>query len=112
MKSIVSRGIWPRETPVWTWVLVGLTCALWLRERAPLEPPAIAPETVESWRMELDPARMSPRELRRLPGIGEKRSLNVARERWKHDPAAGPLGWSDVYGIGEITERRVLEWLA
>jgi len=58
----------------------------------------------------LDPARMVPRDLRRLPGIGLRLSLAIDRAREAHDPRAGPLAWQDVHGIGPATEAKARAW--
>lgn len=54
---------------------------------------------------------MSPRELRLVPGVGEGRALAFARARWRRGRGAEPLRPSEVPGVGEVTERRVREWL-
>lgn len=77
-----------------------------LRERSATPPTWFAPNPPAR-----DPAHMNVRELRRLPGIGEKRARAVARMRRGHDPARGALHWSDVHGIGERTEERIRSWL-
>lgn len=59
--------------------------------------------------LELD--RMSPRELRVLPGIGEARALAIARACWER----GHLSVGDldsIPSIGEATVARVRAWLA
>ena len=101
----------PRE-PAWAWLLAGLLAALtWREARAP--PPPDLPEGAEErWALEPDPARMAPRELRRLPGLGERRAIAAAQARFAHEPAAGRLEWSDVPGIGEETAAKVAAWLA
>lgn len=77
-----------------------------LRERSLTPPTWFVPQPPA-----LDPADMNVRELRRLPGIGEKRARAVARMRRGHDRALGALHWSDVRGIGERTEERIRSWL-
>ena len=98
--------------PTWAWILAGVTAGLLWHETRPPDPPSVSAEEHGRWRPHLDAARMPPRELRRLPGIGRSRAIDVARARWEHDPNDGPLAWSDVHGIGEKTEARVVEWLA
>lgn len=89
---------------VWASLVLGTLVSV----RARREPAPIWHEESSS---ALDPPRMSVRELRRLPGIGEKRARAVAQRRREHDSAAGELRWSDVHGIGERTEARILAWL-
>jgi hypothetical protein len=59
---------------------------------------------------EVDLARSPPRVLRRLPGVGRKRALEIARLRWERPPGS-PLELQEVHGIGPKTEARVREWL-
>lgn len=49
----------------------------------------------------------SPRELRRLPGIGEVRALEIARERWLRRGSGEPLDLASLPGIGATTAERV-----
>lgn len=53
----------------------------------------------------------SPRDLRRLPAIGEARAIAIARERWarRGDPS---FALDDVRGIGPVTIERIEAWLA
>lgn len=60
------------------------------------------------WELAPEPARMSPRELRVLPGIGERLSRAIADAR--HERPG--LGWEDVVGIGPRTAERLRVWLA
>lgn len=60
----------------------------------------------------LDPDRMPPRDLRRLPGIGERRALAIARARWERGLRGGPEAWDSIPGIGPETIRRIREFLA
>ena len=59
----------------------------------------------------LDPGRMGARELRRLPGVGERLSLAILRAR-RALPSGAPLILDDVGGIGPKTVARVDAWLA
>lgn len=59
-----------------------------------------------------DPEVASPRELRRLPGIGETRALEIVRDRWARKASGAPLEWGSIRGVGPLTERRILEALA
>jgi len=82
------------------------------RRGAQARPPALG--SLARWALPRSPARMSPRELRVLPGIGERLALAVADER-RRCRAAGSgqaLVWEDVRGIGPRTAARVRAWLA
>jgi DNA uptake protein ComE-like DNA-binding protein len=59
-----------------------------------------------------DPERASARELRRLPGIGETRALEIVRDRWARRATGAPLEWASIRGVGPLTERRIREALA
>lgn len=54
----------------------------------------------------------SPRELRRLPGIGEVRALELARERWRRRGLGESLDLASLPGIGATTAERVALALA
>lgn len=56
-----------------------------------------------------EPRTAAPRELRRLPGIGESRAIAIARLRWQR--GGEPLFLGDVPGIGESTVAEVRAWL-
>lgn len=59
-------------------------------------------------------ARMCPRELRRLPGLGQVRAIDVARATSAEEREAAPEvreRLEEVRGIGEVTARRVARWL-
>jgi hypothetical protein len=56
---------------------------------------------------EVEPDRMSPRELRRLPAIGPTRALAIARARWERGLTGGPEAWEDIPGIGPETVRSI-----
>jgi hypothetical protein len=56
---------------------------------------------------EVEPDRMSPRELRRLPAIGPTRALAIAKARWERGLTGGPEAWEDVPGIGPETVRSI-----
>ena len=53
-----------------------------------------------------------PRDLRRLPGIGRVRALQIARIRWMRGGRFEVEDWSAVPGIGAVTRDGVREWLA
>jgi len=100
------------RAPLWLHGILGLLAggglALLLRTSPPVD--------VEAWLAaaapDLDPRTMSVRELRRLPGIGEKRARAVDRARRGHDPRGGPLRWPDVSGVGPRTDEAIRGWLA
>lgn len=55
----------------------------------------------------IDLVRSAPRDLRRLPGIGDRRAIDIARARWNHPPGAAELDLTDVHGIGAGTAASV-----
>ena len=102
----LPRPSWP---PRWTWVVLGAGVTMLLQEsRAPPMPEAYR-RAAEELPCRVEPWQMSARELRRLPGIGQKRAIELVRTREEH--RGGALAWQDVYGIGPATERKVLAWL-
>jgi hypothetical protein len=95
----------PRRAPLW---LLGLCGFLWADTALSLARRAGRWETAAEARRgseEAQPAltEAGPRELRRLPGIGERRALDFARLRWER--SGGELRLSEVPGIGPKTER-------
>jgi DNA uptake protein ComE-like DNA-binding protein len=54
----------------------------------------------------------SARALRRLPGIGEARALEIVRERWRLRGTGEPLDLASLPGIGATTAERVAAVLA
>lgn len=57
------------------------------------------------------PEGLGPRELRHLPGIGDRRAKDIADERWLragHFPVAR---WHELRGIGPLTQAAVVEEL-
>jgi len=61
------------------------------------------PERLEDW---------SPRELRRLPGIGETRALAITQARFERGLCTGPEALDPVPGIGPRTVEAIRAWLA
>ena len=95
-----------------TFVLVALA---WLAltgvwARLPERPPPAVLARARALTVERDPRRMSARELRQLPGVGERLALSIAGAR---DAFAGPgaLAWEDVPGIGEVRGAAIRAWL-
>jgi len=84
------------------------------RARAPLsgDTSPSDPGTVRGAGARLDLERATPRELRRLPGVGQRRAIAIAQERWRRAGESGGMRLRDVSGIGPATERRIHEWLA
>jgi hypothetical protein len=98
------------ESPAWGWSLAGfLAVALALEARpSPERPPPPAAGLLEpraEARLEIED--MSARELRRLPGVGEKRALAIAQERWRLRGSGRALVLEDVPGIGTGTASAV-----
>jgi len=91
----------------WGWLIIGVLAVSMIRsslERAPV-PARTAVEGLEQNPIDLSTATV--RELRRLPGIGNRRAVQVTRARWEHDPSNGALRLGDLPGIGPVTEERV-----
>lgn len=97
----------------WFAGLVVLQALLWARgardlareASAGLEPSAAA------FALARTPWRMSPRELRVLPGIGERLALAIADARRAALAVGARPRWEDVRGIGPRTAARVRAWL-
>ena len=103
----------PRATRWWAFVCAfALTRAVatqapaWVSRFEPVRPtePEPAPPPAV-----LDPRSAPPRELRRLPGIGEARAIAIARLRWERGGA--PLYLGEVPGVGPGTVAAVRAWL-
>lgn len=98
-----------RGGPSWIWWLAGLLAYL-IAGRPTWAPPALDPEDVRRWSPRDDPADMTVRDLRRLPALGNRRATAAVEARWRAAPG-DEVRWSDVWGIGEVTEERVVEAL-
>jgi hypothetical protein len=110
------------RTPAWVLFLLGV-CALrfgvefedrvsaggW--RTGGVEVPDAVRRAAAEFEVILDPGRMGPRELRRLPGIGRRRAVEVLEFLERRKGEAGGLAWSDVHGIGPLTEERIHAWL-
>ena len=59
-----------------------------------------------------DLARGTARELRGVPGLGERRALALVDARWRRGPGDPPLLLGDVPGVGPAGEAAVAAWLA
>jgi DNA uptake protein ComE-like DNA-binding protein len=99
------RSAW--ETGVLGLALVGWLGALTLqRALAARHPDASRGASVdETSAVALETS--SPRELRRLPGIGEARALEIARERWRLRGSGQALRLESLPGVGPTTSERV-----
>jgi hypothetical protein len=105
------------DVPAWLLVLAGwLTADAALALRTGAEPFRIAPGVPGGTAGVRDAsgflASASPRELRQLPGLGERRATASARERWRRGHAAGPPPLEDIAGIGPTIAARVARALA
>jgi hypothetical protein len=98
-----------RSAPLWTWVALSYLAAAAVLERLPLRPCEAVLARARVLPLERDPRRMSARELRQLPGVGEKLALALACARDGH-AGARPLDWEDVPGIGEVRARAIRAW--
>lgn len=93
--------------PLWILALAGLLLSSALRPRAP--PASTLPEASAR------PAALhagAARELRRVPGLGERRALALVDARWDRSRADPPLLLGDVPGVGPVSEALVALWLA
>jgi hypothetical protein len=99
----------------WAWLLAGWLLAA---VRVPASSSvgdddgmrARIPEREAQRHAPIELARLSPRELRSLPGIGESRALAIARECWERGRLdVGEL--DSVPSIGEGTVERVRAWI-
>jgi hypothetical protein len=91
--------------PFWSLALAGWMLAAALRE---------AREAASSARDSSTPlldqdalGHLSARELRALPGLGDKRSLALVDARWERAPGDPPLLLGDLAGIGGVVESAV-----
>jgi len=91
--------------PLWaTGLGLGILAAALVPARTP-DPPAPRPGAP-------DLAHASARELRAVPGLGERRALALVDARWRRGPGDPPLFLGDVPGIGPASEAAVAGWLA
>lgn len=93
-----------RDAP-WAQGLAGAVLVAALLPRGPASAPAVqAPAPA------LESA--APRELRGVPGLGERRALALVDARWRRGRADPPLFLGDVVGVGPVSEEQVARWLA
>ncbi|MBI1382938.1 MAG: hypothetical protein GC161_17840 [Planctomycetaceae bacterium] len=57
------------------------------------------------------PEGLGPRELRHLPGIGDRRAKDIADERWRRGGHFPVDRWHELRGIGPLTQAAVREEL-
>jgi len=121
VSDVPSESAGARASPAWVLLLLGGlgTDTLLSRSERALDPRWVA--AAEGVRAEVDPLRMSARELRRIPGVGERRALELVRARELHARRGGLSGedagavsgpdeafrWSSVRGVGPVTEERI-----
>lgn len=96
----------PRNEPLWGLILGAGLLAAALAPRAPAPTPDHAPRTVASL------AAGTARELRAVPGLGERRALALVDARWRRSGVDPPLLLGDVAGVGPVSEAQVALWLA
>ena len=91
----------------WLWLVIGLLAVAMAREGAVTEPPTEIGAAEGLTARPIDLKTATVRELRGLPGIGNRRAVQISRARWEHDPETGVLELDDLPGIGPITRARV-----
>jgi len=100
--------------PWWALVLVGWMAlgaarqaGWWSPTWNAREAPAVAVDDAPEASNDIE--RMSARELRRLPGLGEVRALALVRDRWRRRSTGEPLDLEGLPGIGPKTAQRIRE---
>ncbi|HEX6882051.1 MAG TPA: alpha/beta fold hydrolase [Planctomycetota bacterium] len=99
------------RVPVWVGAVLAFLALATLRAG---RRPVLAEEVLARARahgVEHDPRRMSVRELRQLPGVGQRLAQVVAEARDAHRGTA-PLAWEDVPGIGPKRAAEIRAWCA
>ncbi len=99
------EGARERRIPLWSLALAGWIVAASVREGAAARERETAPRAQPLHPRAL--GQMSARELRVLPGLGEKRSLALVDARWERAPGDPPLLLGDLAGIGGVVESAV-----
>src|SRR5688572_31476014 len=91
--------------PLWSIALAGwLLASVWrasgdeVQSAGAVESPTLGPRAL---------GHLSARELRALPGLGERRSLALVDARWARAPGDPPLYFGDLAGIGGVVESAV-----
>jgi hypothetical protein len=94
-----------QRIPLWSVALAGglLACALRESRRAAPQPPAPAAQRLHAGSL----SHLAARELRALPGLGERRALALVDARWERAPGDPPLFLGDLPGIGGVVESAV-----
>jgi hypothetical protein len=95
---------------LWSLVLAGWIAAAAVRESTEVKERETAPQAQPLHPRAL--SQLSARELRVLPGLGEKRSLALVDARWERAPGDPPLLLGDLAGIGGVVESAVRSALA
>ena len=101
-RTSAGAQVWVASWSVLQLVLLARGCA---QEPSTSESPA-APFTLSP-----APWRMSARELRVLPGIGERLALAIADARRSRGDGGACPDWEDVPGIGPRTAAGLRAWL-
>ena len=94
-----------QRIPLWSLALAGWIVAAAVRERAAARERETGPRPEPLHPRAL--SQLSARELRVLPGLGEKRSLALVDARWERAPGDPPLFLGDLAGIGGVVESAV-----
>ena len=94
-----------QRIPLWSLALAGgiLVCAQREARRAAQQAPATNFQQLHAGSL----SHLSARELRALPGLGERRSLALVDARWRRAPGDPPLFLGDLPGIGGVVESAV-----
>jgi abhydrolase domain-containing protein 14 len=100
-----------RDAPLWIRAVLLFLVVAAVAARVPARPDDAVLARARDLVHERDPRRMSARELRGLPGVGEGLALAIAQTRDGHRGAAA-LRWEDVPGIGEVRARAIRAWCA
>lgn len=97
--------------PAWVGAVLGFLLLATLAGRRGPSVPDELHARASVYRGEPDPRRMSVRELRQLPGVGQRLALAVAEARDGHRGSAA-LAWEDVPGIGPKRAAEIRAWCA